>query len=310
MYRFTTQTADHVRKTLGLARDTADTFVVFETMAEFAEAMREVWNGKPKRNPNPYLPRWDQKDSWAGGKSPEDNHTMVTAGDLSAVPKSDAMLSKFEALSIVTNGRETIDDVVGAIPNVPAFINGAPLSMRRRSANKDEKAPLAIVVDLVCSAGVDADAMHKRGVAVLALVRALSAVRPVELWLTCGVDPAATDHEGRHTSALWPLIRVDTSPLDLARAAPALTEVGIARNLLYKWSITEYDTRGKWPYSNAGINPWAHLPFLSDILKPAFSHVEHILCIPGVQLNSEWRDPEKWLEERLKEHISSDLNDE
>lgn len=48
-------------------------------------------------------------------------------------------------------------------------------------------APLAVFVELVASAGIDAHTCLKRGAAMLALVRTLANFRPVELWRVIAV---------------------------------------------------------------------------------------------------------------------------
>jgi hypothetical protein len=105
--------------------------------------------------------------SWTGGHDWRESVRVAQTGDLSGVAKSDALLAKMEQYALPTSRREWRDDVCGSIPNVPAFIAGHPLSMRRRARSENEASPIAIVADLSTSAGISADDLSRRGAAIL-----------------------------------------------------------------------------------------------------------------------------------------------
>ena len=168
----------------------------------------------------------NKRDAWCGKKSPNEGKTAMRTGDLSTVPQSDALLNRFEAVRPVSRRFRVRDAISGGAPNVGAFLAGSPLAMRRRERDATETAPLIVVCDLTSSGGIPAAALERRGAAVLALVRMLSSSRPVELWAGCGGSP--TVHRNTYVFA-----RVDTAPLDLARAAPLMTLPVIPRGLLY-----------------------------------------------------------------------------
>ena len=191
-----------------------------------------------------------KSNDWAGGVDWADAVNMTRAGDLSRVAPSDKFLAQFETLAPTRSAWRTIDDVSGAVPNIQAFIAGTPLTMRRRARVASEQTPLAIVVDIASSGGIDAKRLERRGAAILALVRALSAIRPVELW--AGVS--ATPYSKRNAGAWHVFARIETAPLDLARAAHFLVSTAVSRAILYgiihKQAGNEKDDGLHWPYND------------------------------------------------------------
>lgn len=156
------------------------------------------------------------------------------------VPMADELIQKIEDLIPVTKGWRNVDDVVGAVPNVPAFLAGHPQHMRRRARVDRDTTPVRIFVDISASASVDDAVMTRRGAALLALVRLLTNHRPVELW--AGVlwsDKAAA------CSVVW---KIDTLPLDLARAAMYLADPRMSRVFCFGVgsSVVGYHMVGAW----------------------------------------------------------------
>ena len=187
-------------------------------------------------------------NKWTGGIDFADAVTMTRAGDMGRVAPSDKYLAQFESLAPMRAAWRTIDDVAGALPNIPAYLAGTPLTMRRRARVMSEQAPLTIVVDVASSGGIDAKQLEKRGAAILALVRGLAAVRPVSLWAGVSATPA-----GRSKDGAWHVFtRIETAPLDLARAAHFLSCPAVARALLYgiihKAAGNEKTDSLAWPY--------------------------------------------------------------
>jgi hypothetical protein len=107
---------------------------------------------------------------------------------------------------------------------------GNPVNMRRRQRVLSQAAPLNVVVDLGSSASVSNKSLERRGAAVLAFVRLIAAQRPVNLYLACAFSPnsAAPD-----IACGGLAVRIDTSPLDLARAAYAISGAAFPRQMLY-----------------------------------------------------------------------------
>jgi len=228
-------------------------------------------------------------DEWSGGLEAAEAARRCHYGDLSRVPPSDALLSRFERFSFQSVRREWRDDISGQVPNVPAYIAGTPLSMRRRAKVQSPAAPLAIVVDLTTSAMIKTDAIERRGAAILAVVRVLSARRPVELWAGTMTDANNRQDASAHFA------RIETAPLDLARAAFVLVSPAFPRQLCYGASRLD-GFEGHWPYGSDTVSR----QFMEDIIRPAMPHIGDFLAIPGAHItDSMHKNPEEWIESTL-----------
>jgi len=215
-------------------------------------------------------------------------------GNLDAARESDEMLSRFEAFAPMRASWEVIDSVIGASPNIPHYIASNPMNMRLRHRTVRETAPLAVIVDSTSSGGIDASMINKRGSAILAFVRALSARRPVELWVFAGQSGLAGEPYGK--SATFTGHRVETSPMDLSHAAPCIASAAWSREVGYK-ICTHHGSGGAWPFSKSS-------PLTQDemerVMAVALPHISETLCIPGIFLNDELiTDPAKWIERNL-----------
>lgn len=236
----------------------------------------------------------NERNEWTGKMSYDTSLRYGREGDMSCVAPSDKWLSQFETLAPMRGAWQTVLDVTGSVPNIPATLTGHPLNMRRRVRVSNEQAPLTVCVDLVSSGGVDAKKLVKRGALILALVRALSATRPVELWCGGSTFPHGKDNANYH---IW--WRMDTAPLDLARAAHIMTQPSVSRGLLYATLSAEAKVDGgtlSWPYRN---HQWSRAN-----MRPVLSRVigsDDMLCIAAPHLQDRLVDqPEAWFADMLK----------
>ena len=234
-------------------------------------------------------------NQWTGGLAYESAVEMTRNGDLGGVAASDNFLSRFEALAPMRAAWRVRDDVVGAVPNIPAFIAGTPLTMRRRERVAVESAPLAVAVDLVSSGSVPAKDLQKRGALILALVRALSATRPVELW--AGGSATPSQHKDKGAWHVW--MRIDTAPLDLARAAHIMTSPAVSRGMIY--AIITDEGKGSnlnWPYNDHKWSRANMRPVLSRVIGSG-----DMLTIAAPHTHDELvNNPEQWFERMLAEY--------
>src|SRR6185369_9496476 len=191
---------------------------------------------------------------------------------------------------------KTVLDVTGGAPNIPAYLSGQPLNMRRRQRVLSEQGPLCVFASLELSSGVDIDTMRKRGASLLAMVRVLSRVRPVELWVCCSVGGA------RYAAHVC--VRIDPAPLDLARAAHVLTCPSVTRGIGYAVCATQSDKNGhawagNWAYADADAYRRTALENFKAMVNPS---AEAIL-LPAAHLGDPCvRDPVKWLKEMLAKY--------
>jgi hypothetical protein len=162
-----------------------------------------------------------------------------------------------------------------------------------------DSAPLAIIVDVASSGSVKASELEKRGGAITALVRLLSAVRPVSLYVGCSVTLGGTK------DAVHVFCRMDTAPMDLARTAHMLTHASVARGMFYalcyeRSGANESERSLKWPYAEG---PKLIRRFAHEILSRAIPEATESLYVGAAFEGDECIDqPEKWLQTMLEAH--------
>jgi len=228
--------------------------------------------------------------SWVGVGRGECFKSFET-GDLSTVPQSDKMLALLEdKFDFPTSRYKVFDDVAGGVPNVPAMLACQPMDMRQRRRTADAAAPLTICIDLTSSGDIPADYLVTRGTAILALARILSSLRPVTIWLGAGLSSG----RGVDGSTAW--FQLESSPLDLARAAFQVSSGGVSRGMLYRLLQSTFGCGGGWPLSN--VDDWRRLA--PKFLAQWFDG--EILFVPPVFQTDEFKKPEVWLERMVKQY--------
>ncbi len=181
-----------------------------------------------------------------GPKTMQQQLACSAFGDLSVVESAQRLLDKIQT-EISIPASTWVDDVAGFFPCVPEALSGDPECMRHAEDQQSNTTPLNIFVDLATSAYLTPNLIMSRGCAVLALVMALTAIRPVSLRVGCLMG-SSTSASGQKAGDEWCAVSavIDTQPLDLARAAWALTDAGCARRLFYAVGGTVgFD--GAWP---------------------------------------------------------------
>ena len=184
--------------------------------------------------------------------------------------------------------------LAGGSPLVPAYLAGHPLAMRQRVRIASQHAPMAIVVDTTISSGISNETIRKRGAAILALVRLLGAVRPIELYAACGIG------SNQHDGATWFFARIETAPLDLGRAGFALCNPTFPRGIFYEVGrsrcVNPNGFSGNWPYSD---HDTAQKRF-HDVCKRWLPHIDEFLALPGAHYNDPTTEnPEAWIKDKL-----------
>ncbi|MCS0459310.1 hypothetical protein K8R51_12040 [Rhizobium favelukesii] len=186
--------------------------------------------------------------------------------------------------------------MTGGIPNVAAYLAGSPMNMRRRQRVMSPAAPLNVIVDLTSSAGISSGALARRGATLLAFVRIMSAQRPVNLYVAVAHSP----HSAQEHECVGVAVRVDTSPLDLARASYALSGAAFPRQMMYSAAIHETKCRNtdSLPFAYGDINFYrANLhAFWSRFVSV---DTEETAVIGPLYLTDDFADPEKWLREMV-----------
>jgi len=164
------------------------------------------------------------RGSWAG-ESIDETYRKVAHGDTSAVAEAERILDSIDS-GLDMSGLKVQWQLapVGAFPNVPACLAGAPDCMWRKQEAMSPRGEVDMVYCLCCSAAINAADAFRRNVAILAAAMAIGRVRPVNLKFVTSYG------RGDHT------IRVRGNPMVLSEAAYLATSPGFMRNLSFGWS--------------------------------------------------------------------------
>lgn len=177
----------------------------------------------------------DSYDNYSGGWAGETIASGVKSlkeGDTTNLEAAQKILDQMDTQGIVSEFMPTLQSsVVGYFPDVSAYIQGLPQQMITLEYDEvpSPTSPLNVYVETSVSEGVSKDTLLKRGIAVLAFVLAMEAIRPVNLYVVCPMMPRG---EGKDITAC-PIVKVASRPMDLGRAVFMLTSVTFARRMMF-----------------------------------------------------------------------------
>jgi len=198
----------------------------YDSLAQFVEVAKDCPNGNASY-------------TWCGNISHNETVQLALNGDDKLVPEAEKLLEKLDS-DIEIARPEWVPSIAGAFPSVPDYLAGLPDSMRTMHPTMRDTTPVSIYVSTTSSAGIDADTMMKRGVAILALLMKLQQMRPVQLFLLAELH-------GRTDGEYLQVIRIESTPLNLSTACFVLTHVGFARHLTYGVAHAKDSFNGQWP---------------------------------------------------------------
>jgi hypothetical protein len=162
----------------------------------------------------------------------------IREGDMEMAQASEKYMEAFESLSFTGRKARTVAAVCGGAANVAAHLAGSPLAMRRRERIMSDMGTLTVFIDGSSSGDVGTDALKRRGAALLGLVRMLTAVRPVELYIVGGgmYGVPTRQEPARPSGSVF--VRIDTGTMDLSRDGFAVAHPAFTRSFLYRASVT------------------------------------------------------------------------
>ena len=231
------------------------------------------------------------RDHWYGNETAAETLRFSETGDTSLVPEAEKLLASIET-GVETPRRMWERSPAGAFCVVPDVLAGLPTPMRRMAHFVDEVNPINILVTTTSSAGVSAKTLSRRGTAILALVLAMSRIRPVSLQQITLVDGY-----GDGTGETIILGHINTSPLDLATACYVLTSSGFSRRLTYGLAKKLNRFNGGWPRSFVYRNPE---PFYKALIPRLGMNPKDTLLIGGAKLDDTLlRDPIGWVNDQI-----------
>lgn len=151
---------------------------------------------------------------------------------------SDAVMELIDEHIDLASISPTINaSVVGGSPRVGRYLAGSPNCMNRLEYPISNEGPVRIFTDLSCIGGAiggTGDLEQRqvgRGVAILALARAVQKLRPVELWAT--TQGTARTRCGQDVHTIF-AIRIGIAPFDVGAASRALCDPFMGTGFCYR----------------------------------------------------------------------------
>lgn len=217
--------------------------------------------------------------NWAGG-STDDVIRKCESGDMRYVKRSEKLVDRISNVAIEGTSIQLEYNPVYGMLDQAAMDAGNPMCMYGATMTTDDRSPVMVYVDNWISSTIPNDRIVRRGVAVLALVQALSVYRPVFAKFVAA-SGATFD---RHNDNIQ-IIPVPTYPMDLSRAAwmlasPEFTRAGVysLSNLVHdqvgmdfgpimaggRGKVWQKTQLGKWAAARDGVTDHVFLPMMMD----------------------------------------------
>jgi len=262
-----------------------------------AEELEAAWQQLGLRGEERYRKLAKNFAEWLGEMSPQECLQRSRKGDKRLVARSEAILAQLEDQIVRTKRWRNVDDIVGAVPNVANFLAGVPQCMRRRARTENERGPVSIFMDMTVSSGVSAEKMLARGITVLAFARLLVEHRAVELWAGVALGEGAWS-----STVAW---KIETKPIDLARAAHLISAPAMTRLIGYGLAISDRPSwNGNWPFGDHA----AHCRSQRGRLVQAMGN-EEILLIPPMHLSDELVNaPVQWIRREISKLTEGEVS--
>lgn len=275
----------------------------FDSVADQAEYADAKVTGSVRREAEREFSWSDVRTDWQGFIN------LAKVGTEENAEQAMKLLEKFD-LSSETTGRHYAPNVCGAYPVVPEYLAGNPENMRSMVYVTDELQPIRVFVGTTSSAGVSAELLETRGIAILALVMSIAKIRPMALYLCTPIGACRTNDGEDYAMTVT---KVNTSPLDLASATFALTHPGYSRCLSYKISqamsegyITKPDGT---PYRRGSYGSWAHVRGKDGKIYGDYHDRSHPVYIARMREILGMEPQDIWVPEVTMEHIEDVTND-
>ena len=189
---------------------------IFDSVGEFCRSAIRLADASPTPRDNyPVRPKWSGTE--------EQFIEGCRMGHHDYTKESNKFVDKFSNLAIEAVHREMEYNQHVGVLDYQAAIAGNPECMYGITQIEDDRSPLNIVIDGFTSSGIKTDTIKWRGIAVMSLVRALSAYRPVNVVFCPNFSHAPSGSTAICT------IKLPTNPLNVAISAFALCSPTLVR---------------------------------------------------------------------------------
>jgi len=195
--------------------------------------IHSVLAGAPGGYDDPSPPGW----VYGPGGSTEAFARTLAQGDRESAEEAEALSRRLDSEVCVGQTMPTpVPTVAGGGLCVPAALGGSPLAFTRQEWVQSNFTPVRIFAPIGALAAVDAPELRQRGLAVLALARAVSTVRPVSLEAYAG-EEVNYDRSGVRPDPVVVRIPIGTTPVDWAMAGAIFGQPGMFRDLIFRLSF-------------------------------------------------------------------------
>lgn len=189
----------------------------------------------------------DRKDFY--GLSWDEAKKTLCSGTSKYVQSAQDLISKMADENVFSLVRpELVTQMVGFLPNVPAYLSGQPETMYNivQTENESNTTPISIYVETLISAGLSHSQIIARGTAIMAFALAMNNIRPTFIYTVCISRP----YKSKHNSGI--VCAIPARPLDVERAAFMLCDPAYSRRLAFQ-AMADHagDNNGN------NVNPWA-----------------------------------------------------
>lgn len=265
--------------------------VTFSSPAEFGQYALET----KLKNPEPF------RGQAVNFLSAEQSAELAIIGDDSQVEAAQKMIDKYD-IHIDRTAFFDMPSVAGCYPCVPEALAGEPECMREPVLIESDTAPITFVVDTTCSASISGESMTTRGIAILAVIMAVAAIRPLTLKIiSCSYGYKNSEGDAYSIIA----IDIPTTPLDLASAGYAITNVALARHLMYGYAMKYQGFNGRWPdFRGIKYDDVESEAYKKKMIKYLELEGDVVFIPPSFSENGIITNPEEWIKEQLAPYQS------
>lgn len=230
-------------------------------------------------------------------------------GDLKLAAEAEKIMDKLNHDGILSSGLPMPSrHVTGSLTILPLYEAGIPNCMvtRNMSDMRGINAPLNIYWDRFRSGALDGDAVVQRGIAITAFVMAMNNIRPVNLYFISASCPHNASDNQR--GLFGGLIRMETRPLDLARATWMFTSRHFSGALTFM-SMRQRFIEATGCYPDEARGPlWLRFQPNSAAYEAEHRSIFEMgpddIFMHGIHINERlsYTDPVAWVKQMIEKH--------
>jgi hypothetical protein len=242
-------------------------------------------------------------DWMPAGFSPERAIECATLGISDNVELIKAERQRAEKLDVQVCFPSWQPDIAGAFADVPAFLAGDPMSMRRLVNQVSDTRPVRIFVGMASSCSFTSDQLAKRGALVSALALQLSKTRSVDVYAINSGRKTFGKGNLAGESFDWSVLVKLPKPVSASDLSYWLCHQASVRGLLY---ATERAFSGplSWPYALLNFGDYSTPPAIAAHAKLWGAHDSDIVIPFPMAGNAAQTEmilkPETWLRNTLQ----------